>query len=100
MSDQIQDPTEFIQPLVNLIITTYELSEDTSENPIWKSTVTHVFTGETEERVYQIMEAHRTTDAFFAASFKGVFPWKGGDIYLKNSEIEIVRKDNVHTGKY
>ncbi len=97
MTRQIPDPVEFIQPPVSLIITTYELSEDASGNPIWKSTVTHVFTGETEERAYQIMEAHKKTDAFFAASFKGVLPWKGGDIYLKNSDIEIVLTDKIYT---
>lgn len=91
MSNQIPNPTEYTQPPVILIITTYELSEDTNNKPIWKATVTHLFSGETVERVHQIAEAHKTTDAFFAASFKGVFPWKGGNIYLKNSEQEIVQ---------
>jgi len=90
MPDQMPEPTEFVQPAVNLIITTYELAEYIHNHPIWKSTVTHVFTGETIERVYKIMEAHKTTDSFFAASFKGVLPWKGGNIYLKNSEPQIV----------
>lgn len=91
MPDQIPDPTGYIQPPVNLIITTYELSEDSNKNPIWKAVVTHVFSGETVGRVHQIAEAHKTTDAFFAASFKGVFPVKEGNIYLKNSEQEIVQ---------
>ena len=91
MTDQVPDPIGYIQPPVNLIITTYELSEDTNKNPIWKAAVTHIFSGETVERVHQIAEAHKTTDAFYAASFKGIFPWKGENIYLKNSEQEIIQ---------
>lgn len=91
MSNQIPNPTAYTQPPVTLIITTYELSEDANNNPIWKATVTHAFSGETVKRVHQIAEAHKTTDAFFAASFKGVFPWKGGNIYLKNSEEQIIQ---------
>ena len=91
MSNQVPNPTEYTQPPVSLIITTYELSEDANNKPIWKATVTHLFSGETVERVHQIAESHKTTDAFFAASFKGVFPWKGGNIYLKNSEQVVVQ---------
>lgn len=91
MSDQIPNPTEYTQPPVTLIITTYELAEDSNKNPIWKATVTHVFSGETVERVRQISEAHKLTDSFYKASFEGVFPWKGGNIYLKNSEPQIVQ---------
>jgi hypothetical protein len=91
MSDQIPNPTGYIQPPVNLIITTYELAEDSNKNPIWKAAVTHIFSGETVEHVHQVADAHKTTDAFFAASFSGIFPWKGGNIYLKNSEQEIVQ---------
>ena len=91
MSNQIPNPTEFVQPAINLIITTYELAEDTPGHPVWKATVSHVFTGETVGRVHQIMEAHKTTDIFFAASFEGVLPWKGGNIYLKNSEPQIIQ---------
>lgn len=91
MTDQIPNPTEYIQPPVTLIITTYELSEDVNKNPIWRATVTHVFSGETVERVYQISEAHKTTDQFYKASFEGVLPWKGGNIYLRNSEPQIIQ---------
>ncbi len=91
MPDQIQEPTGYIQPPVNLIITTYELAEDSNKNPIWKATVTHVFSGETVERVQEIAEAHKKTDTFFAASFEGVFPWGDGNIYLKNSDPQIVQ---------
>lgn len=91
MTNQTTEPTEHIQPPVNLAITTYELAEDSNNNPIWKATVTHIFSGETIERVHQIVDAHKNTDTFFEASFKGVFPWKGEYIYLKNSEIEIIQ---------
>ena len=91
MRSQIPNPTEFLQPPVNLIITTYELAEDIPGHPIWKATLTHIFSGETVERARQIMEAHKTTDSFFAASFKGVLPWNGGNIYLKNSEPQILQ---------
>ncbi len=91
MQAKTPEPTGYIQPPVNLIISTYELAEDADNNPIWKATLTHVFTGETIERVHEIAEAHKKTDTFFAASFDGVFKWKGGEIYLKNSEPQIVR---------
>ncbi len=91
MPEQIPNPTEYTQPPVTLIITTYELSEDANKNPIWRATVTHVFSGETVERVYQISEAHKTTDQFYKASFEGVFPWKGGNIYLRNSDPQIIQ---------
>ena len=90
MSNQIPNPTQYTQPPVSLIITTYELSEDANNKPIWKAAVTHLFSGETVERVHQISEAHKTTDAFYKSSFEGRFPYKGGIIILKNSEFEIV----------
>lgn len=90
MSNKVPEPTGYIQPPVNLIITTYELSED-NNNPIWKAVVTHLFSGETLERVHQISEAHKTTDAFYKSSFEGRFPYNGGVIILKNSEQEIVK---------
>lgn len=91
MPNQIPNPTEYTQPPVNLIITTYELAEDTNNNPIWKATVTHIFSGETVERVHQISDAHKLTDSFYKASFEGVLPWKGENLYLKNSEPEIIK---------
>jgi hypothetical protein len=92
MLEQIPDPEAYTQPPVNLVITTYQLAEDDHKNQIWKAAVTHVFSGETVERVHQITDAHKKTDTFFAASFRGIFPSKDGDIYLKNSEQEIVKK--------
>lgn len=90
MPEKIPDPEGYIQPPVNLIITTYQIAEDSNKNPIWKTVVTHLFSAETIERVYQIAEDHKKVDSFFAVSFGGVFPWKGENIYLKNSEQEII----------
>lgn len=91
MSSQVPNPEEFVQPAINLVITTYELVEDTPSHPIWKATVTHVFSGDTVERVYQISEAHKLTDSFYKASFEGKFPYKGGVIILKNSKFETMK---------
>ena len=91
--DNIPLPDTYRVPPVNLIITAYELSEKKGpvapgENPYeWLAAVTHVFEGDTVERVYQISDAHRRTDAFYAGSFEG--KWNG--VILKNSEFQIVR---------
>ena len=86
MTNQYPNPTEYITPLVSLIITTYELAEEPKGYYFWKTTVTHCFHGETIERVYQILNAHRKTDVFFDGSFRG--EWNG--IILKNSEPQII----------
>lgn len=93
MINQIPEPTEYATPPVTLIITTYELAEKKGtitpeENPYeWLATVTHAFHGETDERVYQISEAHKRTDAFYKGSFEGRY----NNIILKNSEFQIIR---------
>ncbi len=51
-----------------MTITTYELSDNN-----WIATVTHTFFGDTETELKGIMEAHKKTDVFFAASFTGNF---------------------------
>lgn len=86
MVDQYPNPTEYITPPVSLIITTYELAEDPKDHYFWKATVSHIFYGETIERVHQILDAHRKTDVFFDGSFRG--EWNG--IILRNSEPQIV----------
>lgn len=86
MTDQYPNPTEFTTPPIALIITTYELSEQPKGHYFWKATVTHAFYGETEERTYQISEAHKKTDAFYAGSFQG--KWNG--VILRNSESQII----------
>lgn len=97
INGQIPEPEEFSIPPVSLIITTYELAEKKEhippgENPYeWLATTTHIFHGDTVERVYQISESHKQTDTFYKASFEGRFPWKGGTIILKNSEFQIIQ---------
>lgn len=87
----IPEPKEFSVPPVSIIVTTYELAEEPAGHYFWKATVSHLFHGETIERVCQISESHKETDAFYKASFEGRFPWKNGVIILKNSEFQIVR---------
>ena len=88
----ISEPNKFSVPPISLIVTTYELAEKKGpiapgENPYeWLATVTHIFHGETIERVHQILNAHRKTDVFFDGSFEG--KWNG--IILKNSEPQII----------
>lgn len=95
MADQIDNiriPETYRIPQISLIITTYELTDKKEhitpgENPYeWLATVTHIFHGETIERVHQILDAHRKTDVFFDGSFKG--EWNG--IILRNSEPQIM----------
>lgn len=87
MTNQYPNSTEYITPPITLIVTTYELVEEPKGRYFWKATLTHVFHGETEERVYQISEAHKGTDAFYKGSFEGRY----NDIILKNSEFQIIR---------
>ena len=86
MANQYPNPTEYTTPPVSLIITTYELAEEPKGHYFWKAALTHCFQGETAERAYQILNAHRKTDVFFDGSFKG--GWNG--IILKNSEPQII----------
>ena len=87
MTNQYPNPTEYSTPPVGLVITTYELAEEPKGHYFWKATVSHIFYGETIERAYQILNAHRKTDVFFDGSFRG--EWNG--IILKNSEPQIIR---------
>lgn len=87
MPDQYPTPTEFVQPPVTLVVTTYELVEEPKGHFFWNATVTHLFHGETVDRVYQISEAHKGTDTFYAGSFQG----KYNGIILKNSEFKIIQ---------
>lgn len=86
----IPEPVEYTVPLVTIVITTYELSEEPKGHYFWKATLSHAFHGETVERVYQLSDAHKNTDQFYKASFEGRFPYNGGIIILKNSEFQIV----------
>lgn len=90
MNDQTPEPIEYTTPKVTLIVTTYEFAEDPKGHYFWNAAVSHLFHGETAERVYQLSESHKVTDAFYKASFEGKFPWKGGVLILKNSEPQII----------
>lgn len=50
----------------------------------WNRVLNHTFYGNTEQEINDTIKAHRITDSFFDASFKGVFQWKGEEIELKN----------------
>lgn len=90
MANQVPEPTEFTTPPITLVITTYELAEDPPGHYFWKATVTHIFHADNVQRAYQIMESHKQTDSFFRASFEGIFPWKGGEIILRNSRPQVI----------
>lgn len=51
----------------------------------WNPVLKHTFYGDTEEELESLIKAHKMTDTFFDASFKGIFKWKGTDIKLKNT---------------
>lgn len=53
-------------------------------NDRWNKVLAHIFYGNNEDEISQLIQAHRQTDSFFDSSFKGVFNWKGGTIKLKN----------------
>jgi hypothetical protein len=87
MTNQYPNPTEYTTPPITLIVTTYELTEEPKNHYFWKATTTHLFHGETIERVYQISDAHKVTDAFYKGSFEGRY----NGIILKNSEFQIIQ---------
>lgn len=75
---------EYIIPPLQLTITTYELIEDK-----WIASVSHTFHASNQETLFRLIEAHKTTDSYFKASFDGVFNYHGGTIYLINSEAKV-----------
>ncbi len=86
MVGQYPNQYEYSIPAISLIITTYELTEEPKGHYFWKATTTHIFHGETIERVYKISDAHKRTDAFYKGSFEGRY----NGIILKNSEPQIM----------
>lgn len=68
-------------PSLQKIITTYEFSNDQ-----WVVVVTHTFFADTQQELFQIIDAHRKSDEFFDASFKGEY--KG--IKLLNGESNVL----------
>ncbi len=68
-------------PSLMLSVTTYELRGDK-----YIATLTHIFHANTQQELFEIMEAHKTTDSLFRASFEGIFKWKKTITILHNSE--------------
>lgn len=63
-----------------------KLEITTSEyyNNQWNPILTHIFYGNNNDEIDQLIKAHRKTDVFFDASFTGEFKWNEGTIRLKN----------------
>jgi len=80
--DYIKD--EYIIPELMVTITSYELIGDK-----WVASISHSFHAHDQETLYKLIEAHKTIDPYFAASFTGKFEYYGGTIYLKNSEATV-----------
>lgn len=75
---------EYIIPELMVTITSYELMGDK-----WIATISHTFHASDQETLFRLIEVHKTTDSYFAASFTGKFDYHGGTIYLRNSEIKV-----------
>lgn len=86
MTNDIKKEDSYLLPDLQLTVTTYELVGDNQ----WVATLSHTFHGSTQEELYAIMDAHKTTDSFFKSSFQGEFKYKGGIIYLRNSEPQVL----------
>lgn len=72
-------------PALMITVTTYELMGDK-----WIATLSHSFHASDQDTLFRLIEAHRTTDSYFNASFNGFFPYKEGIIYLRNSDAKVV----------
>lgn len=66
------------------------ITTDEFYNGDWNPVLTHTFYGQNEEELENLVQTHINTDSFFAASFKGLFNWKGTEIKLKNSEPKLL----------
>jgi len=76
---------EYIIPELQITITAYELMGDK-----WIASVSHSFHANDQETLFRLIEAHKSTDAYFRASFEGQFVYHGGTIYLRNSDVKVV----------
>lgn len=76
---------EYIIPELQTTITTYELMGDK-----WIASVSHTFHAHDQKTLFRLIDAHKTTDQYFKASFEGQFIYHGGIIYLRNSEPEVL----------
>jgi hypothetical protein len=74
-------PLPYRVPELQKIVTTYEFFNDK-----WVAMVSHTFFADTQQELIQIIEAHRRSDDYFDASFKGEY--KG--IKLLNGESEVL----------
>ena len=72
---------QYIIPPLQLTITTYELIGDK-----WIASVSHTFHASDQNTLFALIEAHKTTDQYFKASFDGIFYYHGGIICLRNSD--------------
>ena len=89
MTDKpIEEPKKekYVIPELQCTVSTYELLDNEKMEVI----ISHTFHGSTQKEIFALIEAHKKDDSFFRASFEGEFPYNGGVIYLKNSEIKIV----------
>lgn len=84
-TNMVDTNEEYIIPELQTTITTYELLGNR-----WEAAVSHTFHAHDQETLFRLIEAHKTTDAYFRASFEGQFIYHGGTIYLRNSEIKVV----------
>lgn len=75
---------EYIIPELQITITTYELMGDK-----WIASVSHTFHASDQQTLFRLIEAHKSTDAYFKASFDGIFQYHGGSIYLRNSDAKV-----------
>lgn len=75
---------EYIIPELMVTVTTYELLGNR-----WEATVSHSFHAHDQETLFRLIEAHKSTDTYFRASFEGIFHYHGGLIYLRNSEAKV-----------
>ena len=54
-------------------------------NNEWNPILVHRFYANSEEELENSIQVHKMSDSFFAASFDGVFNWKGTEIKLNNT---------------
>ncbi len=75
---------QYIIPELMVTISTYELLGDK-----WIASVSHTFHSSDQQTLFRLIEAHKSIDSYFAASFAGKFDYHEWTIYLRNSEIKV-----------
>lgn len=75
---------ECIIPELIVTVTTYELLDDR-----WEATISHSFHAHDQDTLFRLIEIHKSADPYFRASFDGIFYYRGGTVYLKNSEAMV-----------